>query len=75
MDPDQVDPTAVKRILDSSGLAATASLGLSEHTDVSSTNTDVAAAGEKLLRRCLEILSEIGEPTSLASSTPRCANI
>jgi D-psicose/D-tagatose/L-ribulose 3-epimerase len=59
-DPDQVDTTVVKRILDSSGLAATASLGLSEHTDVSSTNPDVAAAGEKLLGRCLEILSEIG---------------
>ena len=60
MDPDQFDTTAVKRILDSSGLAATASLGLSERTDVSSTNPDVAAAGEKLLGRCLEILSEIG---------------
>jgi D-psicose/D-tagatose/L-ribulose 3-epimerase len=60
MDPDQADPVAVRRMLDSSGLAVTASLGLSEHTDVSSTDPEVVAAGEKLLRRCLEVLSEMG---------------
>lgn len=60
MDPDQADLSAVRRALASSGLAVTASLGLSEHTDVSSDDPVVVAAGEHLLNRCLEALSEIG---------------
>ena len=60
IDPDSADPVAIRRMLDKSGLAATASLGLSEQTDVSSADPQVVAAGEKVLRRCLEVLSEMG---------------
>jgi D-psicose/D-tagatose/L-ribulose 3-epimerase len=60
MDPDKADPAAVRRVLDSAGLATTASLGLSEHTDISSEDPEVVAAGEALLRSCLEFLSDVG---------------
>jgi D-psicose/D-tagatose/L-ribulose 3-epimerase len=60
MDPDKADATAVRRMLDGAGLAATASLGLSEHTDVSSADPEVVAAGEAHLGRCLEFLSDVG---------------
>jgi D-psicose/D-tagatose/L-ribulose 3-epimerase len=60
MDPDKADPAAVRRMLDSAGLATTASLGLSEHTDISSEDPEVVAAGEAVLRRCVEFLSDVG---------------
>ncbi len=60
MDPDKADPAAVRKMLDSAGLATTASLGLSEHTDISSEDPEVVAAGEALLRSCLEFLSDVG---------------
>ena len=60
MDPDKADPAAVRRVLDSAGLATTASLGLSEHTDISSEDPEVVAAGEALLHSCLEFLSDVG---------------
>ncbi len=60
MDPDKADPTAVRRMLDEAGLAVTASLGLSEQTDISSYDPEISAAGEALLRRCLEFVSEVG---------------
>jgi D-psicose/D-tagatose/L-ribulose 3-epimerase len=60
MDPDLLDPVAVRRMLGGAGLGVTASLGLSEHTDVSSDDPETAAAGERLLGRCLEVLAELG---------------
>ena len=60
MDPDKADPAAVRKMLDSAGLATTASLGLSERTDISSEDPEVVAAGEALLRSCLEFLSDVG---------------
>jgi len=60
MDPDKADPATVRGMLDSAGLATTASLGLSEHTDISSEDPEVVAAGEALLGRCLEFLSDVG---------------
>jgi len=60
MDPDKADPTAVRRMLDEAGLAVTASLGLSEQTDISSDDPEISAAGEALLRRCLEFVSAVG---------------
>jgi len=60
MDPDKADPTAVRRMLEEAGLAVTASLGLSEQTDISSDDPEISAAGEALLRRCLEFVSEVG---------------
>jgi len=60
MDPEKADPAAVRQMLDGAGLATTASLGLSEHTDISSEDPGIVAAGEALLRRCLEFLSDVG---------------
>jgi D-psicose/D-tagatose/L-ribulose 3-epimerase len=60
MDPDKADPAAVRKMLDSAGLATTASLGLSEHTDISSEDPEVVAAGEAVLGRCVEFLSDVG---------------
>jgi D-psicose/D-tagatose/L-ribulose 3-epimerase len=60
MDPDKADPAVVRRMLDAAGLSVTASLGLSEHTDISSEDPEVVAAGEALLTRCLEFLSDVG---------------
>jgi D-psicose/D-tagatose/L-ribulose 3-epimerase len=60
MDPDRADPVVIRRVLDNSGLTAAASLGLSEQTDVSSADPQIVAAGERVLRRCLEVLSEMG---------------
>jgi D-psicose/D-tagatose/L-ribulose 3-epimerase len=60
MDPDKADPAVVRRMLDGAGLAATASLGLSEHTDISSSDPEIVASGEALLGRCLEFLSDVG---------------
>jgi D-psicose/D-tagatose/L-ribulose 3-epimerase len=59
-DPDAADPVAVRHTAQDAGLAVTASLGLSERTDVSSTDPDIAGAGERLLGRCVEFLSEAG---------------
>ena len=60
MDPDKADPVAARRAAEQAGLAVTGSLGLSERTDISSEDPDVVAAGERLLGRCLEFLSEAG---------------
>jgi D-psicose/D-tagatose/L-ribulose 3-epimerase len=60
MDPEKVDRSRVKSMLGTSALGATASLGLSERTDISSEDPQIVAAGEQLLRTCLEVLSDIG---------------
>lgn len=60
MDPDKADASAVRHRAETAGLAVTASLGLSEHTDVSSEDDQVVSAGEALLGRCLEFLSDAG---------------
>jgi D-psicose/D-tagatose/L-ribulose 3-epimerase len=60
MDPDKADAAAVRRMLDRAGLAVTASLGLSERTDLSSDDPEIVAAGEELLQRCLQFLAEVG---------------
>ncbi|MHA7154713.1 sugar phosphate isomerase/epimerase family protein [Arthrobacter sp. TMN-50] len=51
--------SSTKKTLASHGLSATASLGLTAGTDLSSEDTDVVAAGEALLGRCLEIVHEL----------------
>lgn len=58
--PEEVDAEAVRNLLERYGLAATASLGLSERTDLSSEDRQIVAAGERLLGNCLEIVSDIG---------------
>lgn len=59
MDPFSFDVVTAKSALAASGLSASASLGLSEATDVSSEDPAVVKAGEKLLNRALEVLAEL----------------
>lgn len=60
MDPDGFNVRAAIRLLQDHGLAATASLGLSDRTDISSEDTAVVAAGEALLEKCLKVVSDVG---------------
>lgn len=60
MDPDKADGAAVRKMLDDAGLGVTASLGLTERTDVSSDDPENVAAGEAHLHRCLEFLGDAG---------------
>lgn len=60
MDPDKVDPAEVGAMAKKAGLAITASLGLSQATDVSSEDPKTVAAGEELLGKCLEFVSAAG---------------
>jgi D-psicose/D-tagatose/L-ribulose 3-epimerase len=60
LDPYAFDVDAARKSLQDNGIACTASLGLSPETDVSSADSAVVAAGEALLGRCLEVLSDIG---------------
>lgn len=60
MDPYGFDIEAAKRLLAEYDLEATASLGLSEETDLSSDDEAIVSAGEALLNRCLDIVHELG---------------
>jgi D-psicose/D-tagatose/L-ribulose 3-epimerase len=60
LDPYGFDVGVARKLLAEHDLAATASLGLSEDTDLSSEDPRVVEAGEKFLGKCLEVLSEIG---------------
>jgi D-psicose/D-tagatose/L-ribulose 3-epimerase len=60
MDPHGLDVDATRKVLAEYDLGATASLGLSESTDISSDDPDIVANGEAHLGTCLEVLSEIG---------------
>lgn len=60
MDPATFDRNLAARLLREHGLAATASLGLSESTDLTSSDPAVAAAGERMLNECLEIVHAMG---------------
>lgn len=60
MDPFSFDVAAAKSALDEHGLAVSASLGLSEETDITSEDPAVVAAGEALLFRAVDVLAEIG---------------
>jgi D-psicose/D-tagatose/L-ribulose 3-epimerase len=60
MDPFSFDVAAARTALDEHGLRATASLGLSEATDVSSEDSAVVRAGEDLLNRAVDVLAELG---------------
>ena len=60
MDPFTFDTAVAKAALAQHGMAASASLGLSPSTDVSSEDPAIVAAGEKLLLRALEVVAELG---------------
>jgi len=60
MDPDTFDSAAARDALTDAGMSAAASLGLPEHADVSSEDSEVVAAGAKLLRTALDRTAEMG---------------
>jgi D-psicose/D-tagatose/L-ribulose 3-epimerase len=60
MDPTTFDRKLAARLLNEHDLDATASLGLSESTDLTSQDPAVVDAGERLLTECLEIVHDIG---------------
>ncbi|MEQ4518208.1 sugar phosphate isomerase/epimerase [Pseudarthrobacter sp. B907] len=59
MDPWSFDPKQASRSLKEQGLAATASLGLTAQTDLSSEDPSVVARGEETLNKCLEIVHDL----------------
>ena len=60
MDPSTFDRTLAARLLAENDLAATASLGLSQSTDLTSANPVCVAAGERMLEECLDIVQAFG---------------
>jgi D-psicose/D-tagatose/L-ribulose 3-epimerase len=60
MDPFSFDVAAARSALDEHGLQVSASLGLSEATDISSEDASVVAAGEALLLRAVDVLADLG---------------
>lgn len=60
LDPSSIDVTMTRKVLDEVGLSATCSLGLSFETDISSTNPEVVARGERLLHDALAVTRDLG---------------
>lgn len=60
MDPDSFDSKLAASLLADNQLAVTASLGLTEHTDLSSEDPAIVAAGERTLETCLDHVSTMG---------------
>lgn len=60
MDPFAFDVAAAKDALEEHDLAVSASLGLSEATDVTSSDPAIVAAGEALLLQAVDVLADLG---------------
>jgi D-psicose/D-tagatose/L-ribulose 3-epimerase len=60
IEPDKIDVAMTKAVLSEYGLFATASLGLSPETDVTSTNPSIIKKGDELLRKVVDKLHAIG---------------
>lgn len=60
MDPENFDSATAATLLADNDLAVTASLGLSESTDLSSEDPAIVAAGEALLNRAVEHVATMG---------------
>jgi D-psicose/D-tagatose/L-ribulose 3-epimerase len=60
MEPESFDHALAARLLQDNDLAVTASLGLSESTDLTSADPGIVEAGERMLTSCLEIVSGMG---------------
>jgi len=60
LDPWKVDVALTKDLLQEFNIRAHASLGLSATTDVTSTNPDIIAKGDELLRKATDVLHGIG---------------
>lgn len=64
MDPFSFDVSVAKDALEEYDLAVSASLGLSEATDVTSSDPAIVAAGEALLLKAVDVLADLGVSTS-----------
>jgi D-psicose/D-tagatose/L-ribulose 3-epimerase len=60
IEPEKIDVVMTKEVLAEHGLSATASLGLSPDTDVTSTNPSIIKKGDELLRKVVDKLHAIG---------------
>lgn len=60
MDPANFDRMLAARLLKENDLAVSASLGLSEATDLTSDDPAVVAAGERMLEECIDIVQAMG---------------
>jgi len=60
IEPEKIDVAMTKEVLAEHGLSATASLGLSSETDVTSTNPTIVKKGDELLRKVVDKLHAIG---------------
>lgn len=60
LDPATIDVKMTRRILDEVGLGATCSLGLSPETDISGSEPEVVARGERLLNDALSVARDLG---------------
>lgn len=60
MDPFSFDVAVAKDALEEYDLAVSASLGLSEATDVTSSDPAIVAAGEALLIKAVDVLADLG---------------
>lgn len=60
IDPDSIDVAMTKDVLAEYGLFATASLGLSPATDVTSTDASIVKKGDVLLRKAVDKLHALG---------------
>lgn len=60
IEPDKIDVAMTKEVLSEYGLFATASLGLSSETDVTSINPSIVKKGDELLRKVVDKLHAIG---------------
>ena len=60
IEPEKIDVAMTKEVLAEHGLSATASLGLSPETDVTSTNPSIVKKGDELLRKVVDKLHAIG---------------
>ncbi len=60
MDPTAIDVSLTRRLLDEYGVRASASLGLSAATDVSSDDPEIVAAGRRLLGDAASVARDLG---------------
>ncbi len=60
LDPSSIDVAMTRKVLAEAGLGAACSLGLSFETDISSTDPEVVARGERLLHDALAVTGDLG---------------
>ena len=60
LDPSTINVTMTRKILEEAGLGAACSLGLGFETDISSTDPDLVARGERLLHDALAVTRDLG---------------